>query len=583
MRFVRLPVRVRAHVNFIADTCCILHCLISLRLKLFSTYDVYTCNVKIGVLSRAGKIEAARQLFDEMPTKDVVTWNAIITGYWKNGYFGESKRLFRLMPVRNVVSWNSMLAGSVENEMVDEAFMYFREMPERNIASWNAMISGFVKCDRLEEASRIFQDMPKRNVISYTAMIDGYAMKGEIERARALFDCMPRKNAVSWTVLISGYVENGKFDEARELYEQMPEKNAVSMTAMLTGYSKEGKMEDARALFDQIQRKDHVSWNAMITGYAQNGGGEEALKLHSQKLKIGLHPDKWTLVSVLTACSSLTSLKDGKQAHLLIIKHGFESNLSLYNALITMYNKCGAILDAELVFKQIECPDLVSWNTIIAAFAQHGLYEKALDFFNQTVVHGFKPDGITFLSLLSACAHAGKVNESLKLFDLMVSSYNIAPRSEHYACLVDILCRAGQLEKACKMIQEMPFQADSGIWGSLLAACSIYLNVEIGELAAKNILHLNPRSSGPYVALSNIYAAAGKWRDVARMRSLMKEHGVKKQQAQSWTEIANKVHIFLGGDVSHPDIDKIHLMLKTISLHIPADDFVDITFHGATR
>ncbi|KAH0996134.1 hypothetical protein GBA52_019998 [Prunus armeniaca] len=573
---MRLILRTPVPANLISGACYIFRCLLSPQFKLFSTQDVYVCNFKIGALSRAGKIEAARQLFDEMPTKDVVTWNAIVTGYRKNGYFGESKRLFGLMPARNVVSWNSMIAGCFENEMVDEAFRYFRSMPERNIASWNAMISGYVKYDRLEEASRLFEEMPRRNVISYTAMIDGYAKKGDLEGARALFDCMPNKNAVSWTVLISGYVENGKFDEARELYKQMPEKNVIAMTAMVTGYSKEGKMEEARTLFDQIQCKDHVSWNAMITGYTQNGSGEEALKLHSQKLKIGLRPDKWTLVSVLTACSTLALLKEGRQTHVLIIKHGYESNLSICNALITMYSKCGAILDSELAFKQIESPDLVSWNTIVAAFTQHGLYERALAFFNQMGLLGFQPDGITFLSLLSACAHTGKVNESIDFFEAMVSNYGIAPRSDHYACLVDILSRAGQLEKACKIIQEMPFDVDCRIWGSLLASCSVYVNVQIGELAAKKMLDLNPHSSGPYVLLSNIYAAAGKWRDVARLRTLMKEHGVKKQHAHSWTEIGNKVHIFLGGDISHPDIDKIHLMLKRISLHMAVDDFAEI-------
>ncbi|KAM5577163.1 pentatricopeptide repeat-containing protein [Rosa sericea] len=512
-----------------------------------------------------------------MPQRDVVTWNALITGYWKNGYFQESKRLFESMPLRNVVSWNSMIAGCVENGMVDEAFDYFRAMPKRNIASWNAMISGFLKCDRLEEASRLFEEMPCRNVVSYTAMIDGYAKRGEVEKARALFDVMPRKNAVSWTVLISGYVENGRFDEARELYKQMPEKNVVAVTAMITGCCKEGKMEEARDLFDEIQFKDDVCWNAMITGYAQNGRGEEALKLHSQKLKIGLHPDNWTLVSVLMACSTLASLKDGRQAHVLIIKHGLESNVSISNALITTYCRCGAILDSELAFKQIESPDLVSWNTIVAAYAQHGLYEKALAFFNQMRLSGFEPDGITFLSVLSACARVGKVNESMDLFDSMVNKYGISPGSEHYACLIDLLSRAGQLEKACKMIQEMPFEADFGIWGALLAASSVHSNVEIGELAAKNMLDLDPLSSGPYVILSNMYAAAGKWNDVARVRSLMKEHGVKKQQAYSWIEIGNKVHNFVGGDISHPDVDNIHLVLKKISLHMAANNFTDIS------
>ncbi|XP_059643164.1 pentatricopeptide repeat-containing protein At4g02750-like [Cornus florida] len=568
---ISLVPKIQSLVGHSLDRCFTRHFFLQ-SVRFHSAEDVYRCNVKIGSLSRAGKIEAARQLFDTIPNRDVVSWNAIITGYWQNGYFEEAKRLFELMPMRNVVSWNSMIAGCVENDRIDEAFEFFGMMPERNTASWNAMISGFVRCGNIKEASRLFEVMPWKNVISYTAMIDGYAQKGKIERARALFDCMPCKNAVSWTVMISGYVENGRYGEARELFDQMPDKNVVAMTAMITGYSKEGKMENARILFEEIHCRDRVSFNAMITGYAQNGSGEEALKLHIQMLRSGMQPDHSTLVSVLTACSTLASLEEGRQTHVLVLKNGFDSHVSVCNALITMYSKCGGILDSELAFGHLDSPDLVSWNTIIAAFAQHGLYEKAIYFFKQMGCSGFEPDGITFLSLLSACGHAGMVNESMYWFDSMIKNYNIIPRSEHYACLVGILGRAGQVEKAYKMIQEMPFEGDSGVWGALLAGCRVCLNVELGQLAAKKMVELEPKNSGAYIMLSNIYAAAGMWKEVTRVRSLMKEQGVKKQPAYSWMEIENKVHYFLGGDTSHPDIEEIQLELKRINLQMKSMD-----------
>ncbi|EOX92024.1 hypothetical protein QUC31_003424 [Theobroma cacao] len=546
------------------------HSLLTPPKQRFSPRDVFNSNVRIRQLSRAGNITAARQLFDNMPNNDVVSWNSIITGYWQNGCLQESKKLFDSMPERNIVSWNSMIAGCVENGSVDEAFQYFQAMPERNTASYNAMISGFIRWDRVNEAGMLFQEMPRKNVISYTAMMDGYMKVGEVDKARDLFDGMPCRNVVSWTVMISGYVDNCEFNEARELYERMPNKNVVPMTAMITGYSKQKRVEDARVLFDGIRYKDRVCWNAMITGYAQNGIGEEALKLCSEMLKLGIQPDNLTLVSVFTACSGLASLKEGRQIHVLVIKNGFDMDLSLCNSLITMYSKCGGILDAEQAFRQINGADLVSWNTIIAAFAQHGLYEKAVFFFNQMELVGVKPDGVTFLSLLSACGHAGKVNESMDFFDLMVKNYGIYPRSEHFSCLVDILSRAGQLEKASKIIQEMPFQADGGVWGALLAACSVYLNVELGELAAQKIVEVDPHHSGAYIVLSNIYAAAGMWDEVTRVRLQMKEQGVKKQCAYSWMEIGSKTHHFLGGDVSHPDTDKIHLEIKSISLQMKA-------------
>ncbi|KAK9065198.1 hypothetical protein SSX86_016581 [Deinandra increscens subsp. villosa] len=523
--------------------------------------DVYRTNVRIGRLTREGRMELARKLFDEMPTRDVVSWNAIMTGYWKNGFLGESKKLFDSMPLRNVVSWNSMIAACIESGSIDAAFLYFSQMPERNTASWNVMIAGFIRYRMIEKAVKLFEEMPRRNVISYTAMIDGYAQVGEILKARQLFESMPGRNEVSWTVMISAYVEAAKFDEARELFRRMPYKNVVSVTAMITGYCKEGNMEDARVLFEQIQRRDDVSYNAMITGYSQNGRGEEALRLLVDMISRRLRPDQYTLVSILAACSNLASLTQGKQTHALVFKYRLHTHVSVANALITMYSKCGSLLDSQSAFEHICTPNIISWNTIIAAFAQHGLYEKALYFFNKIDSLGLEPDGITFLSLLSACGHAGMVKESLYWFESMKTIYKVEPRCEHYACLIDILGRSGRVEYAYKMIQEMPSEADLGVWGALLAGCRSSLNIELAELAAQEIMKLDPRNSGAYVMLSNIYAASGLWRNVTKVRRLMKENDAKKQTAFSWMEIGDTVHYFVGGDASHLAIDEIHALI----------------------
>ncbi|XP_055829072.1 pentatricopeptide repeat-containing protein At4g02750-like [Solanum dulcamara] len=545
---------------------------------------VYASNIKINELARQGKLQQARKVFDEMLQRDVVSWNSMITAYWQNGYLDESKKLFVSMPEMTVVTWNSMIAGCVENDRIDSATMYFRTMPERNIGSWNAMISGYVKYGMMEEAARLFDEMPKKNVISYTAMIDGYMKKGEIDKARSLFDRMPHKNEVSWTVMISGYVENECFDEANKLFQKMPDKNenVVAMTAMVAGYCKEGRVEEGRILFDGILFKDSVAYNAMISGYAHNGRGEEAVKLLVEMLRMSLRPDQSSCASVLSACADLASPIAGRQTHAVVIKHGADSNVSACNALITMYSKCGSIFECELAFELIMSPDLVSWNTIIAAFAQHGLYEKAVAFLERMVLRGCEPDGITFLSLLSACAHAGLVSQSVSWFDSMMKNYKITPRPEHYACLIDILGRAGQLDKAYNIIQESPFEADLASWGALLAGCRAHSNVELGQLAAERVMELGGDSSGPYIMLSNIYAEAGMWREVTRVRGLMKEHGIRKQPAYSWIEIENKVHYFLGADISHPRILEIRTALKQMNLQMKFQekvlDFTDFYF-----
>ncbi|KAG9451426.1 hypothetical protein H6P81_011391 [Aristolochia fimbriata] len=501
-----------------------------------------------------------------MPNRDVVSWNAIVAAYWQNGNLEESKRIFNSMPVRNIVSWNSMIAGCVEHDRIEEACEYFLRMPERNVASWNVMISGFLKYERLEEASKLFNEMPVKNVISYTSMVDGYANKGEIERARSIFDKMPNKNEVSWVVMINGYVENGIFEEARRLFYQMPRKNTVAMTTMLTAYAKEGKMDFARSLFEEIQFKDRISWNAIIGGYTHNGQCEEALKLYNKMLEAGKRPDHSTLVVVLTACSNIVSLQQGRQIHVLIVKSGFQSEVSVCNTLITMYTKCGSIDDSELLFREMVNPDVVSWNSIIAGLGQHGHYVRALEFFEVMKTSELQPDEITFLNVFSACGHVGRVEQSLDLLESMVRIYGVEPKAEHYSCLVDILSRAGRLDDAYKLITKMPFAPDGAVWGALLGACRVHLNLELGELAATKIFELEPQNSAAYVMLSNIYATMGMWKEVNRIRWLMKENGVKKQPGYSWMEIDKKVQLFLGGDVSHPEIGRIRLELKRICL-----------------
>lgn len=552
-------------------------------LRAYSTPEAYEWNRKLGSFVRAGKVGDARNMFDFMPNKDVVSWNTMIAAYFEANDIEESERLFGSMPKRSVVSWNCMVSGYMDHGWVDEALGLFLVMPKRNISSWNAMVSGMAKHDRFDEAERFFNEMPERNVISYTAMVDGLARRGDIHRARQLFDSMSSKNIVSWATMISGYVQNGMIVEARKLFDNMPKKSAVAFTVMIMGYCKLGDVDSAITLFHQLRQKDIVAWNVMIAGYTHNTLDEEALKLHKRMVILGTKPDHTTIIVVLTACSTLTSLQTGRQIHCIAVRRGLDSLTTLSNALTSMYSKCGSIVESVGVFLHTELPDLVSWNTIIAVHAQHGFFEKALEKFHELLKQGLKPDGVTFLSILSACGHAGMVDESLAWFDLMVDDYKIPPKAEHLACLADILGRAGRLEKAYHLITTIPRQLnldvdvefDSGVWGALLAACRVYRNVELGELAAKKMLALDPTNSGIYVMLSNIYAAAGMWWEVTAVRSAMKEQGVRKQTGCSWTEIGDTLHMFTGGDVLHPDICKIHSEIKRISFHMQ-DSFKDL-------
>ncbi|KAJ1268915.1 hypothetical protein BS78_07G170000 [Paspalum vaginatum] len=528
-------------------------------------------NQRISALARAGNVAEARRVFDAMPQRDVVSWNALLTALWRGGHhhLPAARRLFdEAMPSRNVISWNSIIAGCLAHGDLEAASAYFAGAPKRNVATWNAMLAGLVRLGRVDDTERLFGEMPEKNVVSYTTLVDGLARCGKVERAREVFDAMPERNLVSWAAMISGYVENDMFVEARKLFEAMPEKNIVSCTAMITGYCKERDVESARRLFDGIRAKDVISWNAMISGYIHNGHGEEAMRLHAAMVSEGVLPDHATLIAVLTACSALALLAQGRSTHAIAIKAMLDSSVSLSNALMTMYSKCGNVGESELVFMNLKTQDIVSWNTIIAAYAQHGKYQKVIALFHEMEMSGLVPNDITFISLLSACGHVGMVDVSLKLFDLMSSKYSLSPKAEHYACIVDILSRAGQLEKACSYIKDMPSEAEKNVWGALLRACQMHGIVQLGEVAAKMLVQSDSESSGPYVMLSNIYAAAGMWGQVNQVRGQMKERGVKKQPGYSWTEIANEVHMFVGGDASHPEMRKIICELRKISFHM---------------
>lgn len=218
------------------------------------------------------------------------------------------------------------------------------------------------------------------------------------------------------------------------------------------------------------------------------------------------------------------------------------------SSLINMYAKCGSIHLAQQVFDNMFNRDVVSWNAIILGYGMHGYAENALALFREMQQEGVMPDHITFIAVLSACSHAGFVDEGCKYFVCMTSDHHITPRVEHYACLVDLLGRSGRLDEACNFIKNMPIEPGVGVWGALLGACGIHGNLELGEHVSEKLISLNPKNVSNYVSLSNIYAAAGRWDGVLKVRRLIKSAGIEKIPGCSWIEIKNEVHSFVVGD-----------------------------------
>ncbi|XP_057457507.1 pentatricopeptide repeat-containing protein At2g35030, mitochondrial-like [Lotus japonicus] len=520
-----------------------------------------------------GMIKEARKLFDGPDAeKSVSTWSTMVNGYVKINQIEEAERLFYEMPERKDVSWNIMMGGYGQNGQIEKALDLFRRMPEpeRNVVSWNTIIKALVRCGRIEDAQWHFNQMQERerDVSSWTTMVDGLAKSGRIDDARALFDRMPFRNVVSWNAMVTGYALNRRLDEALELFERMPERDMASWNAIITGFFQNGELNRAEKLFAELPQKNVITWTAMMTGYAQHGLSEEALKIFNKmQASGGLKPNSGTFVTVLGACSDLAGLTEGQQIHQLISKTGFQDNTRVVSALINMYSKCGELHIARKIFDDglLRQRDLISWNGMIAAYAHHGYGNEAINLFNKMQELGFQPNDVTYVELLTACSHAGLVEEGLQYFSKLLKNRSIRVREAHYACLVDLCGRAGRLKEAFNIIEGLGVELSLSVWGPLLAGCSVHGNADIGKLVAKKILKIEPESAGTYSLLSNMYASAGKWKEAANVRMKMKDKGLKKQPGCSWIEVGNTVQVFVVGDKSHSQSEMLGYLL--LDLH----------------
>eukprot|EP01018_Ginkgo_biloba_P035921 Gb_12076 [translate_table: standard] len=601
-----------------------------------SQRDLISWNAMIAGYAQNGHVDEVLKLLHEMQlvgvAPNVSTWNAMIAGSVQNGYYEEALKLFHRMQqggmkpnsvtitsvlpacgrlatlqqgkeihdciIRNgleqdVFVCNAMMDVYVKCGNVQNARHVFERMSQRDVVSWTVIIAGCVQNGYHDEAFKFLCQMEcegvEPNVISWTAMIDGYCQNGQSDEAMELFGLMQlagvKPDVVTWNTMIAGYVKSGYGDKALKLLSQMQlagiKPDVITWNALISGYAQNGHGDEALKLVTQMQlagiKSDVITWNGMIAGYTQNGQGDEALKFFRQMHLVGMKPNLVTIASILPACSLLAALQEGKTIHGYLIRMGFESDVIVGNTLIDMYAKCGSLKDARQVFVKISQKDVVSWNAVIVAYALHGHGKNALTFFEQMQQEGMNPDHVTFIGILSACSHAGLVNEGRKFFDSMTREYHLIPGMEHYACMVDLLGRAGHLDDAHALINKMPFEPNATVLGALLGACRIHHNVDIGEHVAKSLIDLEPENAGNYVLISNIYARSGRWADVASVRKMMKERVLKKMPGCSWINVKSRVHVFLVGDRSHPEMEKILAMLKSLAEQMKKAGYVPDT------
>ncbi|XP_047089154.1 pentatricopeptide repeat-containing protein At1g09190-like [Lolium rigidum] len=329
------------------------------------------------------------------------------------------------------------------------------------------------------------------------------------------------------------------------LFDEMPQQNkcAVAYNTLITAYLKAKDLFAARHLFDEMQRfkrsrRSVVSWNAMIAGCAWCGRDETAVRYFEDMVREGeVAPDDGTLAAALPACGRTGNAGAGRWAHEYASTTGIlDRSVYVANAVVDMHCKCGDLNSATEVFQGMRQRSVVSWNTMISGFSLNGQGIKGIELFQEMVRSGKAPNAVTFLGVLSCCAHAGAVDIGQGIFQSMQSDHGIEAEIEHYGCMVDLLGRSGLLEKAHALIQEMPMRSNAAIWGSLLSACRSHAGLGIAEVALKELISLEPWNSGNYVLLANLYAQTGRWDEAGDVRKLMRRMSAHKEPGQSLIE-----------------------------------------------
>ncbi|XP_008776505.3 pentatricopeptide repeat-containing protein At2g42920, chloroplastic [Phoenix dactylifera] len=457
------------------------------------------------------------------------------------------------------------------------AMLLFSHHPQPNAFMWNTLIRGLSRSSTPHLAISLFFDMlhspeqPQRT--TYPSLFVAYSHLGLAHHGAQLHGMVVKLGHASdpyiRNSMLSMYANCGHITEASRLFNECSSFDDVaSWNSMIMGLAKNSRVDDSRHLFDEMSFRSVVTWSAMISGYVRNGRNKDALDLFHQMQKEGVKPNANTLVSLLGACAGLGALEQGEWIHACIEKHNIELNSIVITAIIDMYCKCGSIDKALKVFENASIKGLSSWNSMILGLGVHGRFQEAIQVFSRLQCSGLRPDNVTFVGILTACSHAGMVDEAMHYFSLMTDAYNIEPEIEHYGCMVDVLGRAGLLEEAEELIQRMPMRPDSLLWGSLLSACRIHGNAEIGGRAGARIMELDPRDSGGYVLLSNTFAGAGEFSDAASTRTRMKEKWVRKEPGCSMIEVEGAAHEFVAGGVLHPQAKEIYGVLNGLALEL---------------
>ncbi|KAJ7553958.1 hypothetical protein O6H91_06G120300 [Diphasiastrum complanatum] len=555
--------------------------------------DVVVATSLLNMYGKCGNFDDALEIFENMPFRNVVSWNAMIALCTQHGKDQEALVLFKRMcedgMEPNNITLVSVLAACPSPEYLTEGKMIHAYISKKgfksDVAVSNALVNMYAKCGHLEEAKIRFADMKERDIISWNSMIAAYAQHGDtvsaLEMLQQMQDDGLKPDNVTFVSILSSFTCETHLVHVKFVHTQLLEVGCdcdlIVGNALMNAYNKCGEPEETCNIFDKMPERDTVSWNVLIAACVERELGDLALQYFGKMQWHGYELEKVTFLNIIEACASIASLEKGRLFQESITINQLDSDVVIANALVNMYGKCGSLEDAYRTFCNMLYRSLTSWGTMIAAYAQHGVGKAALQICGHMQWDGLKPDQITFVSVLSACSHAGLLVEGYHHFSSITGDLDLTQTWEQYMCMIDLLGRAGMLDEAENMIVQIPFEDRALAWMILLGACRVHGDANRGKRAANYLFEVDSENSAPYVILSNIFAAAGKWEEKAKIRKLMEGRSVKKQAGFSSIELNNGLHQFIAGDKSHPQSKEIYVELERLIEAMKKEGYVPDT------
>ncbi|KAH0887944.1 hypothetical protein Bca4012_000406 [Brassica carinata] len=565
---------------------------------------VNVCNSLVSFYLRVRRIGEAASLFTTMGSRDLVSWNVVIAGYASNCEWSKALQLFRKLVHKGDVSPDSVTIVSIlpvcaqlTNLTIGKeihSYVLRRAYLLGDTSVGNALISFYARFGDTCAAYWVFSLISKKDIISWNAILDAYADSPRhsqfMNLLHHLFDeaIIPDsvtilsivkfctnvlgvgkvKEVHGYSVkagllndedepmlsnaLLDAYAKCGNVEYAQRIFQGLSKKRTlVTYNSMLSGYVNSGSQDDAQLLFREMSTTDLTTWSLMVRIYAESCCPSEAIDVFREIQARGMRPNTVTIMNLLPVCAQIASLHLVRQCHGYIIRGGL-GDIRLKGTLLDVYAKCGSLKNSYSVFQLEAHKDLVMFTSMIVGYAVHGMGKEALLIYSRMMDLGIKPDHVFITTLLTACCHAGLIQDGLQIFDSIRTVYGLKPTMEQYASVVDLLARGGRLDDAYSFVTEMPVEPNENIWGTLLRACITYNRMDLGRLAANHLLQAESEDIGNYVLISNMYAADGKWEGVKELRKLMKKKEMKKPAGCSWLDVDGKMNVFMSGDSSHP-------------------------------